>query len=78
MSTPVICLVAVLAISLAYTATAVICRRAGRPQEEPRAVVEDGYEGPDSLRLLQDLEAHMKAYGAAVADYYDTTTGGPQ
>lgn len=35
------------------------------------------YDGPDSLRLLQDLEAHMKAYGAAVADFYDTTPGGP-
>lgn len=31
--------------------------------------------GPDNLRLIQDLDAHMKAYGAAVADYYDTTTG---
>lgn len=40
--------------------------------EEPHDV------GPDSLRLLEDLEAHMKAYGAAVADYYDTTTGDPR
>jgi hypothetical protein len=40
---------------------------------EPEAV--NDYDGPDSLRLLEDLEAHMKAYGEAVADYYDTTTG---
>lgn len=33
------------------------------------------YEGPDSLQLLEDLEAHMKAYGARVADLYDTTPG---
>lgn len=31
--------------------------------------------GPDSLRLLEDLDAHLKAYDAAVADLYDTTTG---
>ena len=31
---------------------------------------EDTYDGPDSLRLLEDLEAHMNAYGAAVADLY--------
>lgn len=31
--------------------------------------------GPDNLRLLEDLEAHLKAYGASVADLYDTTTG---
>lgn len=36
-----------------------------RPCEEPV------YDGPDSLRLLEDLEADMKAYGAAVADYYE-------
>lgn len=26
--------------------------------------------GPDGLRLLTDLEAHLKAYGATVADLY--------
>lgn len=31
--------------------------------------------GPDNLRLIEDLDAHLKAYGAAVADLYDTTTG---
>ncbi|MFF7130035.1 hypothetical protein [Streptomyces sp. NPDC008240] len=35
----------------------------------------DEYDGPDSLRLLKDLEAHMKAYAETVADFYDTTTG---
>lgn len=40
--------------------------------EEPHDV------GPDPLRLLQDLEADLKAYAATVADFYDTTTGGSQ
>ena len=31
--------------------------------------------GPDPLRLLTELDAHLKAYGATVADFYDTTTG---
>jgi hypothetical protein len=34
--------------------------------------------GPDGLRLLETLEADLKAYGAEVADYYDTTTGDPK
>lgn len=33
------------------------------------------YDGPDSLRLLEDLEADLKAYGKTVADFYDTTPG---
>lgn len=37
--------------------------------EEPHNV------GPDALQLLEDLETHLKAYGASVADLYDTTTG---
>lgn len=31
--------------------------------------------GPDDLRLIEDIEGHLKAYGATVADLYDTTTG---
>jgi hypothetical protein len=31
----------------------------------------DSYQGPDSLRLLQDLEAHMDAYGARVVGLYE-------
>ncbi|MBD9723496.1 hypothetical protein PV755_46310 [Streptomyces caniscabiei] len=30
--------------------------------------------GPDPLRLLTDLEAHLKAYGATVADLYEPIT----
>lgn len=30
--------------------------------------------GPDPLRLLTDLEAHMTAYAAAVADLYEPVT----
>lgn len=39
-------------------------------------LAEDGHDvGPDALRLLEDLERHLKAYGAAVADLYDTSPG---
>jgi hypothetical protein len=31
--------------------------------------------GPDQLRLLQDLDTHLKAYADHIADLYDTTTG---
>jgi hypothetical protein len=33
--------------------------------------------GPDSLRLIEDLDAHMKAYGEQVADLYDTKGSRP-
>lgn len=39
--------------------------------DSPAPTVHD--VGPDNLRLLEDLDAHLKAYGAAVADLYDTT-----
>lgn len=47
-----------------------LCRAAGRASrmEEERAAT-----SPDAF--IGDLEARMKAYGAAVADYYDTTSG---
>jgi hypothetical protein len=35
------------------------------------------YDGPDSLRLIEDLDAHMKAYGEKVADLYDTRGNRP-
>lgn len=31
--------------------------------------------GPDPLRLIADLEQHLKAYGAAVADLYEPVGG---
>lgn len=67
-----IALIVVLAVSAAYTLCFGLCRAAGREfPGEPQPV--DSYQGPDSLRLLEDLDAHLKAYGAAVADLYDTT-----
>ncbi|MDX3639293.1 hypothetical protein [Streptomyces sp. MB09-02B] len=32
--------------------------------------------GPDPLRLLTDLEAHLKAYGAEIADLYEPARTG--
>lgn len=54
-----------------------LCQAGGRASraEEQRPPV-DEYQGPDSLRLLEDLDTHMKAYGNAVADLYDNTTTG--
>ena len=78
---------ALLAVGIALVRRA---RRADRLEDQPymNALYDEARQewvnteahpvGPDSLRLLKDLEAHMKAYGAAVADYYDTTPGGPQ
>ncbi|MDX2550182.1 hypothetical protein [Streptomyces stelliscabiei] len=38
--------------------------------EEPHDV------GPDPLLLLEDLTAHLKAYGASIADYYEPVRTG--
>ena len=73
----VIALAAVLGISALYTLGFALCRAAGRASRAEERQPVDSYEGPDSLRLLEDLEAHMKQYGARVADLYDTTPGGP-
>lgn len=32
--------------------------------------------GPDPLRLLDDITAHLKAYGAEIADYYEPARTG--
>lgn len=79
MSTAGIVLVAVLGISVVYTLGFALCRAAGREtRREAQCPPVDSYQGPVSLRLLEDLEAHLKAYGATVADLYDTTTGDPK
>ncbi|MDX2513893.1 hypothetical protein PV355_01760 [Streptomyces stelliscabiei] len=38
--------------------------------EEPHDV------GPDPLLLLEDLTAHLRAYGAEIADYYEPVRTG--
>ena len=60
----------------------VICRLRRAASTRDRLIREahqraDSYEGPDSLRLLEDLEAHMKAYGKAVADLYEPVGPSP-
>lgn len=65
----------------ALTVAGVWARRAWRAEterEQPTREATQHDVGPDSLRLLQDLDAHLDAYAATVADYYDTTTGGTQ
>jgi hypothetical protein len=53
-----------------------MCRSA-RPNTVPAAPPVD-VPDPDDEQLVHDLEAHLKAYGAAIADLYDTTPGGNQ
>lgn len=59
----------------AYTVIAVCLRRRDRrrPSERDRiiAAARDSYQGPDSLRLLEDLEAHIDAYGMAIEGLYE-------
>lgn len=31
----------------------------------------DSYQGPDSLRLMQDLDTHLDGYAAAIAGLYE-------
>lgn len=51
-----------------------MCRAAAAADRAAERQARPGsYRGPDSLLLLEDLEAHMKAYGNEVADLYDTT-----
>lgn len=78
MSTPVTTVVCVLAAVYGLLGVLLVRRERHRPLERDRIVAEARAQhdvGPDPLRLLEDLEAHLKAYGEAVADYYDTTTG---
>jgi hypothetical protein len=51
--------------------------RSSCPNTVPAAPPVDVPE-PDDEQLVHDLEAHLKAYGAAIADLYDTTPGGTQ
>ncbi|MFJ1667421.1 hypothetical protein ACIOK4_13735 [Streptomyces bottropensis] len=32
--------------------------------------------GPDPLKVLDDITAHLKAYGAEIADYYEPVRAG--
>lgn len=66
---------AALLLVVAFFAFA-LCRAAGRASraEEQHTPV-DSYQGPDSLHLLEDLEAHITEYGNTISDFYDTTTG---
>lgn len=54
--------------------------RPRRPSEAERAAEArarvglppvDGYEGPDSLRLMEDLDAHLDAYASRLAGLYE-------
>lgn len=83
MSAPTIAVVVAL-LALYAAAALLVWRREGRRLPDRDRILTASREptthdtDPDGLRFVQDLEAHLKAYGATVADYYDTTPGGPQ
>lgn len=54
-------------------------RELRRPLERDRiiAAARDGYEGPDSLRLLEDLDTHLDTYAAQVTGLYEQPTIAP-
>ncbi|MFI8294472.1 hypothetical protein ACIGCZ_00845 [Streptomyces nigra] len=65
-------IVVVCAVLALYTAIAVhlLRRECRRPLERDR-IIADSYQGPDSLRLMQDLDAHLDAHFAKVAGLYE-------
>lgn len=66
-------MVAALLLLAAFLVLGMCRAAAAADRAAARQAPVDSYQGPDSLRLLEDLEAHMKAYGNEVADLYDTT-----
>lgn len=49
-----------------------LCRAAGRGSRAEEAREETGHDvGPDPLRLLQDLDAHLDAHAAQLAGLYE-------
>lgn len=61
---------AVIVISLLAFALAAVIWQASRALRHAAEQIRH-YDGPDSLRLLEDLETHMKAYGNTIADLYE-------
>ncbi|MFK0124935.1 hypothetical protein ACIQSP_16665 [Streptomyces nigra] len=60
-----------------------LCRspRPTQPDTTPAPVLpadELGTDDGDGEQLLDDLQAHLKAYATRIADLYDTTPGGNQ
>jgi hypothetical protein len=79
MSTVVYCVVG--GIVALYTVLGVCIHRINRrrPLERDQiiAAARDSYVGPDSLRLMQDLDAHLDAYAARVAGLYEPAYTAP-
>lgn len=71
-------LVAALLILVAFLVLGMCRAAAAADRAVERQGRPDSYEGPDPLRLLEELDEHMQAYGNTVADFYDTTPGGSQ
>ena len=83
MSTTAAAVTVVLFLVVGLTAAHwVICRLRGAASTRDRLIREaheraDSYEGPDSLRLMQDLDAHLNAYAAQVTGLYEQPAVAP-
>lgn len=74
MSATAIAINVTVAALLAFAAllTLGLCRAAGRASRAEEAREETAHDvGPDSLRLLQDLDAHLDAHAARLAGLYE-------
>ncbi|MFJ2000306.1 hypothetical protein [Streptomyces chartreusis] len=73
MSAVVYTVVTAIVVFYVWLAVCLYRREQRRPLERDRiiAAARDSYVGPDSLRLLQDLDAHLDAYADQVAGLYE-------
>jgi hypothetical protein len=66
--------VADLLVVVALIVMAVLIYRT-RPRPTRVTVMPAALTAAEEERFVDDLTAHLQAYGAAIADYYDTTPG---
>lgn len=73
MSAVVYCVVTAIVATYTVIGVCLYRRERRRPLERDQiiAAARDSYQGPDSLRLMQDLDAHLDAYAAQLADLYE-------
>lgn len=54
-----------------------VCRDPRPKARDVIAAARDSYEGPDSLRLMQDLDAHLDAYATQIGGLYEQSAVAP-
>lgn len=71
MSAVVYCVVTGIVAAYVALAVALYRRERRRPLERDRLIREAHDVGPDNLRLLEELDAHLDAYMAQLAGLYE-------